>query len=242
MAARHGIILLNAANKVKTAHAHMTKNKKLFAWGAVVLLFIVLSGLWLFPRYQAIKNQEITKRKAEMIALINDHASQVLSKDVFAMTDKNAQAQAFNDFWRAVQSPEIVRMKAWDKQSTIVWSNLPEIIGQRFPENEEVKEALDGEVAFEYKASTFKSEVASEREYVNLVEIYVPFHDADNNVSGVLELYRSSVNLPIRAAFWPQALLGEGVLALVFAIIAVMRAALLRRLHNARRRDVGEAR
>src|SRR5262245_3057333 len=48
--------------------------------------------------------------------------------------------------------PEVVRVKIWDRNSSVIWSDEPQLVGQRFPDNDELKEALEGEVAVEIRA------------------------------------------------------------------------------------------
>jgi hypothetical protein len=70
----------------------------------------------------------------------------------------------------------------------VVWSDLDGLVGQRFPDNHEVKEALAGGIEFEIGKP--KDEHVSERSFDALSEIYIPFVNANGEVAGVFEVYR----------------------------------------------------
>src|SRR5438552_16939277 len=45
--------------------------------------------------------------------------------------------------------PEVVRAKVWNRESEILWSDQANLIGQRFPGNDELQRALAGSVEVE---------------------------------------------------------------------------------------------
>lgn len=89
--------------------------------------------------------------------------------------------------------PDVVRVKVWDTERAVVWSDDPRLIGKAFPENRELGRALGGTVSVEVKETTVKPEHMYERErFATLAEIYVPIPSAANpaRIVGVLEVYR----------------------------------------------------
>src|SRR5207249_4153696 len=74
-----------------------------------------------------------------------------------------------------MQRQHVVRIKIWSPDGTVRYSTDPSEIGQRFDlaENDELREALGGEVASEL-AEPGKAENAGERGYGRLMEVYVP--------------------------------------------------------------------
>lgn len=91
-----------------------------------------------------------------------------------------------------VVSGDIVRVKVWDTQGTVLYSDDAELIGRTFPlaDEEELREALAGELAKELSGLE-KSENAAERSYGRLLEIYVPVRlPGRDRVIGVYEVYR----------------------------------------------------
>jgi signal transduction histidine kinase len=88
--------------------------------------------------------------------------------------------------------PEVVRVKIWDRTARVIWSDQAELVGQRFPDNEELREALAGKVAVEIKRLD-KAEQRYERAvFSTLAEVYVPiFVRGSREVSGVVEVYKT---------------------------------------------------
>src|SRR5258706_4133270 len=115
------------------------------------------------------------------------------------------------EFARLLQGlPEVVRVKVWDRHAAVLWSNEPRLIGRRFPDNDELKAALAGDVSVEMK--TLESVLA---------EVYVPiFSKTTGQVIGVIEIYKNPVRLLTtiqrgRLVVWSISLVGALVLYLV---------------------------
>jgi putative nucleotidyltransferase with HDIG domain len=87
-------------------------------------------------------------------------------------------------------STHIVRIKIWNKDGMLVYSDEKDLIGQKFPLSEELDEAFSGKIAMDVSALT-KSENASERGIgPRLFEIYVPIRPHDSaNILGAYEIY-----------------------------------------------------
>jgi signal transduction histidine kinase len=92
--------------------------------------------------------------------------------------------------------PEVVRVKIWDRNATVIWSDEAQLVGQRFPDNDELKEALEGQVAVEIQ-SLEKAEQRYERfGFSTLAEVYVPiFAPGSREVLGVIEVYKAPERL-----------------------------------------------
>ena len=89
---------------------------------------------------------------------------------------------------------DIKRVKVWNRDMVVVWSDDRRLLGQRFPENKELKKALKGKLASELKVLD-KEENRYERQYSRLLELYVPVRTrADGTVDTVFEIYQE--NLP----------------------------------------------
>lgn len=115
---------------------------------------------------------------------------QVAAEDFGAPTSSRVAA------WKArvgrVVAGDIVRVKVWDANGMVLYSDNLELIGKTFPlaDEEELQEALKGELAKEL-SDLEKSENVAERSYGRLLEVYVPVQLPGNNrVIGVYEVYR----------------------------------------------------
>jgi len=116
--------------------------------------------------------------------------------------------------------PEIVRVKVWDREHEILWSDQTSLIGQRFPGNDELQRALAGAVEVEIKRLG-KSEQRYERpRFGTLAEVYVPIFAADGRVLGVVEVEKTPDRLlntirRSRMIIWAISLTGGAMLYLV---------------------------
>jgi signal transduction histidine kinase/CheY-like chemotaxis protein len=117
--------------------------------------------------------------------------------------------------------PEIVRVKVWDRQATVLWSDEARLIGQRFPENDELQEALAGKISVEVKDLSGREHTYERREFATRAEVYVPiFSRQTGEVLGVVEVYKTPVRLLTtmrfgRLVIWAISVVGALVLYLV---------------------------
>lgn len=85
--------------------------------------------------------------------------------------------------------PDVVRIKLWNKDMVVVWSDDRRLVGNIFLDNEELKEALKGEIVSELSFLE-KSEQKFERKFQNLLELYVPIK-SDGGIEIVFEVYQN---------------------------------------------------
>jgi signal transduction histidine kinase/ActR/RegA family two-component response regulator len=141
---------------------------------------------------------------------------------LFRQPGVEGSRERWREFSRQMTSlPEVVRVKVWDPSATILWSDAQDLIGQRFPDNHELQDALQGELEVEIK-SLNKAEHGSERRSFSiLAEVYVPIRgSAGGEIVGVVEVYKTPERLftTIRWArfvIWAISLAGGLVLYLV---------------------------
>jgi len=97
--------------------------------------------------------------------------------------------QAF--YQQTVTMPEIVRVKIYDANMAVVWSDEPRLIGQRFADNPQLIGALAGRTTVSLEVGEKKGENIYEREEPELVEVYVPIvFPGSSKVAGVVETYK----------------------------------------------------
>lgn len=86
--------------------------------------------------------------------------------------------------------PGVVRIKIWNRQGTIIYSDSPSLMGRTFPIAGELAEALEGETAAEV-SSLADDENVAERQYGRLLEVYTPIRFGDSpEVLGAFEVYQ----------------------------------------------------
>lgn len=118
---------------------------------------------------------------------------------------------------------ETVRVKLWDPNGTVVYSDAPGIIGQRFDLGDNVSEALDGFADVEIDDLDAVENV-SERRLGSLIEYYLPVV-VDGEIVGAFEIYEESSAFTdsldeIRRHVWVAVGFGVGALAVAFACVA----------------------
>ena len=111
--------------------------------------------------------------------------------DFAAPWSKTAQGRFRIFYEQTVIMPEIVRVKIYDANMAVVWSDEPRLIGQRFPDNPELIGAVAGNTTVNLKIGEKKGENIYEHGERQLVEVYVPIVFAgDPRVVGVVETYK----------------------------------------------------
>jgi len=84
----------------------------------------------------------------------------------------------------------VFRIKVWNLDGTVIWSDSADLIGKSFPDNGHYQRARNGMVDFEI-SRPHKSEHVNESDRGRILEIYTPlFHQG--KVAGVFELYESN--------------------------------------------------
>jgi signal transduction histidine kinase len=98
-------------------------------------------------------------------------------------------------FNHVASMPDVLRASAHNADRRVIWSNDREIIGRRFTDNPELEEALSGRLVVHgdrLVGHGVKAEHATLDERVGyFVEIYFPVRDADGEIVGAMELYKT---------------------------------------------------
>lgn len=92
----------------------------------------------------------------------------------------------------------VFRVKLWANDTTVLWSNNPEQIGQKFPDNSNLNGALNGELQVIVKELMERENIGDEG-YGKVLSIYVPVWLEDRTV-GVVEMYESDRDLFLQIA------------------------------------------
>lgn len=89
--------------------------------------------------------------------------------------------------------PGIFRLKMWNTDGTVLWSDHAEIIGKNFSQNRHFQTASSGKVSYNNEGLR-KVENQTEQDERIVVEVYMPVYDGER-IIGVLELYESDKEL-----------------------------------------------
>ena len=187
---------------------------------------IIGAGLWLYNRYEAIKATVLEARKADTAARVQNLASSLIKPEDFIDQDPVRQRRTFETFFTAIQSPEVFRLKVYNREPKIIWSNLREIIGQDASTNQEVGDALkQGKITLKFKS--LKPEQVSERQFQEFTETYVPIRYGRGQIVGVIEVYQTALSAKKKIQ---EELLQSAISALAAALAVCLAAALVLRL------------
>lgn len=89
--------------------------------------------------------------------------------------------------------PGVFRLKVWNTDGTILWSDHADLIGKNFSQNHHFQLAASGKVAYNNEGFVKSENVTEQKERI-VVEVYLPVYDG-NRIIGVLELYESDKEL-----------------------------------------------
>jgi diguanylate cyclase (GGDEF)-like protein/PAS domain S-box-containing protein len=153
------------------------------------------------------------------------------------------QATAINDRLSSlVGTGRILRIKVWTHDATVAYSDEPRLRGLQFELEDDLDEALDGEVATEFSDASAE-ENAFEHGLANrFLSIYMPINGSDGSVIGAYEIYEDAAPIEAEIASTRDAVLlivgGLAVALLVLLWIAFAGAsALLERRNESLRRS-----
>ena len=113
-----------------------------------------------------------------------------LSEEDFKPVDLDEKNKIFSESFKGVDTSEILRIKVWSVDGTVVFSDDKSLVGKNFQDNESFQEAIHGDIISEIQEPV-KPENVEETGYGQLMEIYVPITSNDGNIIGIIETYTS---------------------------------------------------
>jgi diguanylate cyclase (GGDEF)-like protein len=82
----------------------------------------------------------------------------------------------------------VVRIKLWNLDGKVVYSDKRNLIGRTFPRSDELVEAADGRIVSEVSEAE-RAENVEDHGYGKLLEVYVPLRLANGRIGSVFEMY-----------------------------------------------------
>lgn len=144
-----------------------------FIAAGIVALLLVSAGVW-FAASRAAEREAIEDARQRTITLASALVQPELTQ---AMVDGDPAAQA--EFAALVQervlSDEVVRVKIWNRDGVIVWSDEPRLIGSQYSLGDEELEVIDtGGVAVAEASDLERPENRFDGGHGPLLEVYLP--------------------------------------------------------------------
>src|SRR5438128_2258727 len=125
----------------------------------------------------------------------------------------------------------VVRVKVWNRQAQVVYSDDRRLVGKRFPVSDELASAFVGRVASEI-SSLNKTENADDRGFGRLLEVYAPLRTSRVGApAGAFELYMPYTPIAARIASETR-----GLMLLLVGGLLLLWAVLMRIVTRASRR------
>ena len=174
----------------------------------------------LFAERMLTRDGELTAGFVEALARVNPPDALFLAIHI------PAKDKPLPEFFRHIAELEdTLRINAYNRDHMVVWSSDAPMIGRRFPDNEELNEALGGHMV----VHTGEASVHPKPEHVNLrapggpfVENYLPVRSIDRGgVIGVIEVYRVPTLL-FDSIATGQRLIWGGALLAALALFAML--------------------
>lgn len=207
----------------------MKNESKIIFGGMIIILIIIITG-YLFSSLLSEEIRNIALKRSETLnsSLINSFATHNLVVQDFQTDSLVESKNKFNTFFEAIKTEEMLKIKVWSKDGTIICSNDESIIGKNFIDNERFQYSIAGMSTTEIKHPV-DAENISEMGYGQLMEIYVPVYLDSVEPVGVIELYYimdsinesiNQVNMLILFGVISMSLI-IGIAIIVFSIVTI---------------------
>jgi signal transduction histidine kinase len=157
-------------------------------WQLIIICTLIISGALLtLTISEDIKNSSIDRTQTIYSNFILANVDVQFSHDDFQTDDIKYVQKRFDSFFNELQNPEIIGIKVWAEDATILFSNNDNIIGLQFPDNPRFQKSMQREVVTILRDYDSKEKLTT-KDVHQVLAVYVPISD-ENDVYGVIEAY-----------------------------------------------------
>jgi diguanylate cyclase (GGDEF)-like protein/PAS domain S-box-containing protein len=126
-------------------------------------------------------------------AVVRGYVDPLVTAGGFGEIPIDERVKINGELSRLVASGNILRIKIWAPDGTVVFSDLPALRARQFPIGDELEEALDGQAATEFSSATAEENVFERGLAARFLEIYLPIRIAGTSkVLGAYEIYQDA--------------------------------------------------
>jgi hypothetical protein len=174
----------------------MRRISLLLQFSVISLVLMIAIGLilgWNLTNYfqQAAINQQRDAIRDVVPPIIGDH----ITDDVLTNGAHDASYKEIELALGSLGGSGLVRVKIWNREGEVVYSDDPKLIGQSYPVTDELAETLAGLTVADLSPLE-KAENVEERGFGELLEVYTPLRQAGNpDVVGAFEGYYDITDL-----------------------------------------------
>lgn len=200
----------------------------------VFAIFGVVLGFGLTHFFET---QEIDRQKQVTANLMLPAIAPYLNEEIVKNGAYGKDYKALEGAFSSIGGAGLVRVKIWNSEGMVVYSDQQELVGQKYPISDELARSMNGEIIGNISPLT-KAENTDERGYGELMEVYTPLVlSGDPKIVGALEGYydiddlRTSLDYSSKL-LWASIVAGFG--ALYFSLFAIVRGASQRLIRQSR--------
>jgi two-component system sensor histidine kinase HydH len=161
-----------------------------------LLIIALITAVQVTVQWALLRDELVQWERTVSADAIRAEAYAALRPEDFARwRSPEVQARFEQVFRRVLFQLEIIRIKVYDPEMRVIWSDEARLLGTRFPENAHLAEALRGPTIAHLERAD-KAENIYERHFAETVELYVPLSFSGTGagggpVAGVVEVYKS---------------------------------------------------
>lgn len=179
-----------SANPVPSRPFHLLRWFSVLSFVCVVFVSTVLAYVLAdFLTEQLLQREAVVTKEFVQSVIITDRVESNFLEPHGSDRHKVLQ----ETFKHYVQIPDVLRVNVYARDRGVIWSTDPSLTGKQFPANDELDDALRGELVVKNGYASKQEHAAGDAPMSNtfFIEIYVPIWDADKSrVVGVVELYK----------------------------------------------------
>lgn len=196
---------------------NLTRRFAILALLSIAAVSIVSGGLL----SRALAERTIHHDAKVFQGFVNASIPEHVAEDYFVGTeDRLGAGQRMAPYLNQVATlPDVVHANVYDQNRKVLYSTKPDMVGKVLPDNHELDEAFEGELAVESNILEDRHYLKPEHIYLvdlshDFVETYVPIWDAGKKkVLGVIEVYRTpralfAMTWDLIRGVWLSALVG----------------------------------
>jgi hypothetical protein len=202
---------------------------KFTIFSGVLLSAIAIALMWIL-QHQIEKNALLLladHAAAQAASLVNSS----LSIDDFAGSFSPARYEQIDALIRneILSQSRFVRVKIWNSEGVVVYSDQRDLVGSRFPNTDEREKALAGEITSDVSSLGQEDNLFERGRFRRLLEVYVPIQPRGAaRVLGVYEVYEDLAVTDLRLGVMRRTVAiscGIGFLFMYGMLIVLLRSA-----------------
>lgn len=206
-----------------------------------LLTIAVITTVQAGVQWTLLRNDLLERESTANAQTVRADADATLRPDDFATWQTPDAAARFERFARrALLNPDVRRVKIYNADMRVVWSDEARLIGQRFADNERLARALQGETIVRL-AHGGQAENVYEGDLKDAIEVYVPLvlsgrTPGTARIAAVIELYKDRSQVAASIARGQRTIIGTsmaGALVLFVTLFGLVRRASRRLAHQA---------